>query len=53
KNITTSQPSKKIDIRYLRLFTVTKKISKLAYRLNLPLLIAYIHLIFNIALLEP
>ena len=42
-----------MDVRYLGLFTVTKKIGKLAYRLDLPLLMACIHPVFNIALLEP
>ena len=53
KNITTSRPSKKLDARYLGLFIVIKKISKLAYRLNLFPSIAYIYSIFNILLLEP
>ncbi|RYO53499.1 hypothetical protein AA0116_g10984 [Alternaria tenuissima] len=53
KNITTSRPSKKMDVRYLRPFTVTKKIGKLAYRLDLPPSMARIHPVFNIALLEP
>jgi hypothetical protein len=42
-----------MDARYLRPFTVTKKIGKLAYRLDLPPLIARIHPIFNIILLKP
>jgi hypothetical protein len=53
KNITTSRPSKKMDVRYLGPFTVTKKIGKLAYRLDLPPSMARIHPVFNIALLEP
>ena len=53
KNITTSRPSKKMDARYLGPFTVTKKIGKLAYRLDLPPSMARIHPVFNIALLEP
>lgn len=53
KNITTSRPSKKMDARYLGPFTVTKKIGKLAYRLDLPPSMAHIHPVFNIALLEP
>ena len=53
KNITTSRPSKKFDARYLGPFTVTKKIGKQAYRLELPLSMARLHPVFNVALLEP
>jgi hypothetical protein len=53
KNITTSRPSKKLDARYLGPFTVTKKIGKLAYRLDLPPSMARIYPVFNISLLEP
>ena len=42
-----------MDARYLGPFTVTKKIGKLAYRLDLPPSMARIHPVFNIALLEP
>jgi hypothetical protein len=42
-----------MDARYLGLFTVTKKIGKLAYRLDLPPSMARIYPVFNIALLEP
>ena len=53
KNITTSRPSKKLDARYLGPFLVTKKIGKLAYRLDLPPSMARLHPVFNISLLEP
>jgi hypothetical protein len=53
KNITTSRLSKKFDARYLGLFKVTKKIGKLAYRLDLPPSIVRLHPVFNVALLEP
>lgn len=53
KNITTSRPSKKFDARYLGPFTITKRIGKLAYRLDLPPSMARIHPVFNVSLLEP
>ena len=53
KNLLTKRPSKKFDARYLGLFTVLKKVRKLAYKLELPPSIDRVHLVFNILLLEP
>jgi hypothetical protein len=47
-----SRLSKKFNIRYLGLFIVTKKVGKLAYKLNLLLLIDRVYLVFNILLLK-
>jgi hypothetical protein len=43
---------KKFNARYLGPFTVTKKIGKQAYWLELPPSIARLHPVFNVALLE-
>jgi hypothetical protein len=53
KNITTRRPSKKFDVRYLGLFTVSKRIGKIAYRLDLPPSMSRLHPVFNVSLLEP
>jgi hypothetical protein len=53
KNITTRRPSKKFDARYLGPFLVSKRIGKLAYRLDLPLSMSRLHPVFNVLLLEP
>ena len=51
KNIIIKKPNKKFDYKYLRLYKVTKKISKNNYQLDLPLKVR-IHLIFHISLLK-
>jgi hypothetical protein len=53
KNITTSRLSKKFDARYLGPFTVSKRIGKLAYKLELPSSMARVHPVFNVSLLKP
>jgi hypothetical protein len=53
KNITTWRPSKKFDARYLGLFLVSKRIGKLAYRLDLLPSMSRLHPVFNVSLLEP
>jgi hypothetical protein len=53
KNITTRRPLKKFDARYLGPFLVSKRIGKLAYRLDLPLSMSWLHPVFNVLLLEP
>jgi transposase InsO family protein len=53
KNITTRRPSKKFDARYLGPFLVSKRIGKLAYRLDLPPSMSRLHPVFNVSLLEP
>jgi hypothetical protein len=53
KNITTRRPSKKFDARYLGPFLVSKRIRKLAYRLDLPPSMSRLHPVFNVSLLEP
>jgi hypothetical protein len=53
KNIMTRRPSKKFDARYLGPFTISRKIGKLAYRLELPPSMAQLHPVFNVSLLEP
>jgi hypothetical protein len=52
KNITTKQPSDKLDYKKLGLFKITKIKSLVNYRLKLPKIIK-IHPIFYISLLEP
>ena len=52
KNIKTKRPSNKLDHTKLGPFRITKKISKVNYRLNLPENIR-IHNVFHISLLEP
>ena len=51
KNITIKRPSKKLDYKYLKLYKITKKISKNNYQLDLPSKVR-IYLIFYISLLE-
>ena len=53
KNLLTKRPLKKFDARYLGLFTVLKKIRKLAYKLKLPPSIDRVYLVFNVLLLKP
>jgi hypothetical protein len=53
KNLLTKRPLKKFNVRYLGLFTVLKKVRKLAYKLKLPPSIDRVHLVFNVSLLEP
>ena len=52
KNIMTRRPSKKFDARYLGPFKISKRIGKLAYRLELPPSMARLHPVFNVSLLE-
>jgi hypothetical protein len=49
----TRRPSKKFDARYLGPFKISKRIGKLAYRLELPPSMARLHPVFNVSLLEP
>ena len=51
KNIITKKPSKKLDYKYLKLYKVTKKISKNNYQLDLPPKVR-IYPIFYISLLK-
>ena len=51
KNIITKRPSKKLDYKYLKLYKITKKISKNNYQLDLPPKVR-IHPIFYISLLK-
>ena len=53
KNLLTKRPSKKFDARYLGLFTVLKKVRKLAYKLELLPSIDRVHPVFNVSLLKP
>jgi len=52
RNITTSRPSKKLDIKYSGPFTIIKKISPGAFRLELPSTMKC-HNVFNISSLLP
>ena len=51
KNIITKKPSKKLDHKYLKLYKITKRISKNNYQLDLPPKVR-IHPIFYISLLK-
>ena len=48
----TKRPSKKLDNKKVKLFTITKRISEQAYWLKLPNTM-HIHLVFHISLLKP
>jgi hypothetical protein len=52
KNILTTRPSNKLDYLWIGPFEIEKKISKVNYKLKLPMIIR-IYLVFYILLLEP
>lgn len=52
-NIRTRRPSRKLDARYLGPFRIIERIGPLAYRLDLPKSMVYIHPVFHVSLLEP
>ncbi|KAF5239468.1 hypothetical protein FANTH_9943 [Fusarium anthophilum] len=51
KNITTKQPSHKLDFKYIGPYKIVRKISKNNYKLDLPTKVR-LHKIFHIALLK-
>lgn len=51
KNITTKQPSHKLDFKYIRPYKIIKKVSKNNYKLDLPSKVR-LYLIFHISLLK-
>jgi hypothetical protein len=53
KNIKTKRPTKKLDHKFLGPFTIIKKISSHAYRLDLPPSLKSLHNVFHVDLLEP
>jgi len=53
RNIKTQRPMKKLDHRRLGPYTISKKISSHAFRLDLPRNLSAIHNVFHIDLLEP
>ena len=53
QNITTTQPMKKLDHKWLRPYSVKKVISQSAYRLKLPSSFSQTHLVFSVTLLRP
>lgn len=53
EHIRTTRPSKKLDHRRLGPFTITKKVSSHAYKLELPKSMKSIHPVFHVRLLEP
>ena len=52
KNLKTTQPSSKVDVKCLGKFRITKKVSSHAYKLELPASMN-VHTVFHISLLEP
>jgi hypothetical protein len=52
KNITTTRPSPKLDHRWLGPFTISKRVSRSTYKLNLPLSMKGIHPVFHVSLLR-
>src|SRR5882724_5791436 len=53
QNITTTQPMKKLDHKWLGPYSVKKVISQSAYRLKLPSSFGQTHSVFSVTLLRP
>ena len=53
RNIKTKKPSKKLDCKWYGPFTINKKISQNAYKLQLPQSFKSVHPVFHISLLRP
>src|SRR5262249_35002850 len=52
KNLTTKQPSKKLDHKRIGPFKIMKKVSSHAFRLELPAGLCFIHPVFHVSLLN-
>ena len=53
RNIKSTRPSDKLDHRRLGPFPISRKISPLAYELQLPSYLSRLHPVFHVSLLEP
>lgn len=53
ENLRTTRPTRKFSEKYIGPFTVSEKISELAYKLDLPPELSAIHPVFHVALLRP
>ena len=53
RNISSERPSRKLEYRKLGPLTITKKLSAVTYRLELPPSLGRTHPVFHVSLLEP